>query len=58
MTEKPISRKKLEAFFRTARQTTDGADNDYRLLYLMGRNVLADVGLASLVLGDFDEDLP
>jgi hypothetical protein len=57
MTEKPISREKLKAFFRSAKQTTESADNDYRLLYLMGRNVLADVGLASLVLGDFDEEV-
>jgi hypothetical protein len=58
MTEKPISRKKLEAFFRSSKETTEGIDNHYRLLYVMGRNVLSDIALTSLILGDFDEDEP
>jgi hypothetical protein len=56
MTEKPaISREKLETFFRSAKETTEGIDDNNRFLYVTGRNILADAGLASLFLGDFDE---
>ncbi len=57
MTEKPISREKLMVFFRSAKQSTEGADNNYRLLYIMGRNTLADIGMTSLIMGDFDEEV-
>jgi hypothetical protein len=56
MIGKPISREKLMVFFRSVKQSTEGADNNYRLLYIMGRNTLADIGMTSLILGDFDED--
>ena len=56
MTEQPISRKKLESFFRSARETTEGIDDEHRFLYVIGRNILADAGLVSLILGDFDEE--
>lgn len=58
MTEKPISRKKLETYFRSARQTTEGVKDTNRFLYITGRNILADAALTSLILGDFDEEVP
>lgn len=57
MNEKPISRKRLETFFRSAKETTEGIDDNNRFLYVTGRNILAEAGLASLYLGDFDEDV-
>lgn len=58
MTEKPISRQKLESFLRSAKETTEGVDDMNRFLYITGRNILADAALASLILGDFDEEAP
>ena len=57
MIEKQISREKLEIFFRTAREQTQGITDRNRFLYITGRNILADAGLASLILGDFDEEV-
>lgn len=57
MTDKPISREKLEAFFRSAHQTTEGVDDPNRVLYITGRNILADAGFVSLKLGEFDDNV-
>jgi hypothetical protein len=58
MTDQPqLSRHKLETFFRSAKETTSNINDNHRLLYVTGRNILADAGLVSLILGDFDEDV-
>jgi len=53
--ERKISREKLIAFVTSMRVSPSHPDNDLRYLYQLGRNVAADVLLASIYCGDLDE---
>lgn len=56
ITEKPISRKKLIEYLKCAKVDTSFITNDHRYMYTTGCNMLADVLISGIMMGDFDED--
>lgn len=54
MQEKPLSRKKILAYLKTARLHVGDFDNNNLYMYALGRTTLADNMLAGLYCGDFD----
>ena len=56
MTEPQLSRQKLINYIKAAKIDTSGIDNHNRYMYSLGRNTLADVLIAGIYFGDFDED--
>jgi arginine deiminase len=55
MTDPQLSRQKLIAYIKSAKIDTTGIDNHNRYMYSLGRNTLADVLIAGIYFGDFDE---
>ena len=55
MTEPQLSRQKLIAYIKSAKIDTSGIGNQNRYMYSIGRNTLADVLIAGIYFGDFDE---
>lgn len=55
MTDKPISREKLLAYLRSTKTDAGDSSNEYRYMYITGRNILADVMITGIMFGDFDE---
>lgn len=58
MTEKPLSRKKLVEYLKSAKIDTTFMNIDTekpRFMYSLGRNMLADVLISGIMMGDFDE---
>ena len=49
-----ISREKLIAHLKEIIVSTEGIDNDFRFIYIIGRNMLAENILAKIVCGEFD----
>ena len=58
MTEQPLSKTKIVSFLKSMKVDTNNVDNDQRYLYGIGRNTLADILLAGIMIGDFNEDKP
>jgi hypothetical protein len=54
MADKPLSRKKILAYLKTASLHVGDFDNNNRYMYALGRTTLADNMLAGLYCGDFD----
>lgn len=55
MTEPQLSRQKLINYIKSAKIDTTSIDNQNRYMYSLGRNTLADVLIAGIYFGDFDE---
>jgi hypothetical protein len=55
MTEPQLSRQKLINYIKAAKIDTTGIGNQNRYMYSIGRNTLADVLIAGIYFGDFDE---
>jgi len=55
MTNNPISREKLIAHLMESVTSARDADNDFRFIYITGRNMFAENMLAKLICGEFDE---
>jgi hypothetical protein len=49
----PLSRRKLVAFLKSAHVRVEGA-NDKMAIYGAGRNILADLTLVGIAVGDFE----
>lgn len=56
MTPKSISRDKLIAHLKETIVPAKDTDNDYRFIYVIGRNMLAENMLAKIICGEFDEE--
>ena len=57
MTEQPISKTKLLKQLREAKIDISTCTDDHRMMYGLGRNILADILIAGICMGDFDEDV-
>ena len=55
MTDPQLSRQKLINYIKAAKIDTTGIGNQNRYMYSIGRNTLADVLIAGIYFGDFDE---
>jgi hypothetical protein len=55
MTEPQLSRQKLINYIKAAKIDTTGIGNQNRYMYSIGRNTLADVLIAGIYFGDFDQ---
>lgn len=53
--DKQISKQKLLEYLQSAKVVAHDNDNPARYMYCLGRNMLADVVIASVRMGDFDE---
>ena len=51
-----ISREKLIAHLEETIVPSKGTDNDYRFIYVIGRNMLAENMLAKIICREFDEE--
>jgi hypothetical protein len=50
-----ISKEKLVQYLKESKINTSDIDNDNMYLYATGRNMLADLLLVGIYLGDFDD---
>jgi hypothetical protein len=57
-TDRPISREKLMDYLKSMYTNPTTVDNDQRYLYVIGRNAVLDILVASVYCGDFDAVLP
>lgn len=53
--ERKISREKLLAYLKSTKLDAGYTTNEYRYMYITGRNILADVMITGIMFGDFDE---
>ncbi len=52
---KTLSSEKLIAYLKSAKIGISSTDTDIRYMYGTGRNVMIDILLANIYMGDFDE---
>lgn len=50
-----ISRDKLIAHLKETIVVSKDSDNDFRFIYVIGRNMLAENILAKIICGEFDD---
>ena len=54
--QKPLSKQKLLEYLKSAKIDSSYITYEPRYMYTIGRNMLADVLIAGIIMGDFDED--